>query len=169
MTFRCESVKKLCTRVKHLQRFQLRQIFFFFQYCSWWLWYPCRSPIFDGDGLSTEGSCVLKTTDVSWYMVVYHIVVVLYMWMGSHMTLANSINWGGYFVLLYLSQICIYLKNQRVIDIHLAHIWPLCTQHCALTIMKITDTGESIESPPPTQITWNPKARISRITHDLIQ
>lgn len=72
----------------------------------------CRSPIFDGDGLSTEGSCMLKTTNVSWYMVVYHIVIVLYMSMGSHMTRANSINWGGYFVLVYLSVFWIDLKNQ---------------------------------------------------------
>lgn len=38
----------------------------------------CRSPIFDGYGLFNEGFCILKTTNVSWYMVVvYHIVIVL--------------------------------------------------------------------------------------------
>lgn len=55
---------------------------------------------------------MLKTTNVSWYMVVYHIVIVLYMSMGSHMTQANSINWGGYFVLVYLSVLWIDQKNQ---------------------------------------------------------
>lgn len=80
VTFRRESVKKLGTCVNICEDFSWRQIcYFFVQYCSWWLWYPCRSPIFDGEGLSTEGSCVLKTTNVPWYMVVYHIVIVLYM------------------------------------------------------------------------------------------
>lgn len=35
--------------------------------------------IFGGDGLSAQGSRVLKITDVSWYMVVYQLVIVLYM------------------------------------------------------------------------------------------
>lgn len=50
----------------------------------------------------------LKTTTVSWYMVVYHIVIVLYTWVGSHVTLANSVNWGD---TLYL---CICLNSALV-------------------------------------------------------
>lgn len=45
-------------------------------------------------------------------MVVYHIVIVLYMSMGSHMTQAIDINWRGYFVLVYLSVFWIDPKNQ---------------------------------------------------------
>lgn len=50
----------------------------------------------------------LKTTIVSWYMVVYHIVIVLYTWVGSHVTLANSVNWGD---TLYL---CICLNSALI-------------------------------------------------------
>lgn len=38
-------------------------------------------------------------------MVVYHIVIVLYMSLDSHMTLAGSVN-GGYFVLVF----CLYFE-----------------------------------------------------------
>lgn len=126
----------------------------------------CRSPIFDGDGLSTEGSCMLKTTNVSWYMVVYHIVIVLYMSMGSHMTQANSINWGGYFVLVYLSVLWIDQKNQTedywypsrthrafmhtsINTISPSSCWrqshvKYAQRHIHWKAKKISDTGESV-------------------------
>lgn len=54
----------------------------------------------------------------------YHIVIVLYMSVGSHTTQAKSINWWGYFVLVYLS--VFWIEPNRIIDIHLSHIRPLC-------------------------------------------
>lgn len=64
-------------------------------------------------------------------MVVYHIVIVLYMSMGSHMTQANSINRGGYFVLVYLSVLWIDLKNQT------EDYWCPCCTHRAFTNTSI--------------------------------
>lgn len=64
--FRCESVKKLCTCVIHLQQFQMKANMFFFRSILFLMTMvsSCPSLIFDGDGLSTEGSCMFKTTNV---------------------------------------------------------------------------------------------------------
>lgn len=100
----------------------------------------CRSPIFDGDGLSREGSCMLKTTNVSWCTVVYHMVIVLYMSMGSHSTRAKSINWGGYFVFVCSSVLWIDLKNQTgLFQIHLSHIRPLCSHVLTCQALCVDD------------------------------
>lgn len=60
-------------------------------------------------------------------MVVYHIVIVLYMSMGSHMTQGDNIKWEGYFVLVYLSVFFNWSEepNKGIIDIRLSHIRPL--------------------------------------------
>lgn len=120
-----ESVRKLCTCVKHLQQFQLKaNMFFFIQYCSWWLWYPLVAVLYLMVKASQpKASVCYKQQNVSWYMVVYHIVIVLYMSMDSHTTWENSINWGGNFVLVYLSVFWIDLKSKTGLVINVSGLY----------------------------------------------
>lgn len=113
--YMCKTFATISTKGKYV---------FFIQYCSWWLWYPLVAVLYLMVKASQlKASVCYKQQNVSWYMVVYHIVIVLYMPMDSHMTWGNSINWEGNFVLVFSSVFWIDLKSETELVINVSGLY----------------------------------------------
>lgn len=79
--------------------------------------------IFDGDGLSFEGFCMVKNLQMfhdTWSCIILWLCCTC----RCHMT-QQLLKWGGYFVLVYLSVFLNWSEKKTNILISIIHIGPL--------------------------------------------